>query len=430
MKFTTAFIAQAAFVAAFGGVVEVPKDGEDRWVEGPGEDTGSFRAIPNAPVEILAPVALCLDDPKWRDYQHGVPPYIGCNSMNSVTCSQDTLYAQDARFNCPESCGLCSGPPPTFQDCTFGNGFGMDIVFHNTWKTSETGKTCLCNDGVFVQCTITSNTNRCQGSTFSPTNCIDCDNLPECQWQEHKGGFCNHYLDAKFHNKPAAPCVISLPPPVVQPPLPPPVVQPDPTCFDYYGGNGNSFLGFGFGCPTGQVLRTAATCPWQGCTIDFCCEQGTAGQTGCDFYGNCGSCMNAFNCNWDPNWNVCRSNNECDFESKPQPVAVPMAAFSMEDTVEMNTVCYSRADQCWTGDESGGIDENWDGDSCTRATTCDQCVQSFNIDPLTGWSTPCVFDIPGNYCKSNTGAFGECQYDPFFARNTCAYDVQQCSPWQ
>jgi hypothetical protein len=75
-----------------------------------------------------------------------------------------------------------------------------------------------------------------------------------------------------------------------------------------------------------------------------------------------------------------------------------MAAYSA-DNVDMNTACYTEPGQCVYG-HGGIIDENPNADSCSRATSCNQCVNSY---------TDCFFDTRRNLCVNDQY---KCQ-DPF-----------------
>ena len=101
-------------------------------------------------------------------------------------------------------------------------------------------------------------------------------------------------------------------------------------------------------------------------------------------------------CMYDDNWGKCRPSNECDYTYRykkharktetniaslsylishsrarsPEPMAMAYGRVN-EDSVNMNTACFVRADQCYRGG-GGIIDTNAGGDACTRATTCGQ----------------------------------------------------------
>jgi len=142
-----------------------------------------------------------------------------------------------------------------------------------------------------------------------------------------------------------------------------------------------------------------------------------AGQSLCNAIQDCVQCVQTNGCMYDDNWGGCRPSNECDYTYRPEPimfVASPYGAVN-EDSVNMNTACFVRADQCYRGG-GGIIDVNAGGDACTRATTCEQCTLTKTVD-----YEDCIFDRALNLCKNPKKGCS-------LTIQGCAYSFAQCAP--
>lgn len=135
-----------------------------------------------------------------------------------------------------------------------------------------------------------------------------------------------------------------------------------------------------------------------------------AGGSNCDGQRDCQSCLNTPSghaCLWDPNWNKCRPENECDYTYTPDQ---PTGYSSPADNPDMTTACYRRVDQCFTG-SGGQIDKNPGADSCTRVDNCYECADT----------NGCVFDTGRNLCVSPIPG------KPCFAPNCIQNDRRKCN---